>query len=104
MTQDPVTKNYTMVLYYCDMGNLRTYLNQSNEYISFESKIFDLLKIARGLLDIHSVNKVHKDFHSGNILFINKYAFISDLGMCQPANKSVKKEGVFGVLPYMAPE
>src|SRR5205823_14245675 len=31
---------------------------------------------------------------------------ISDLGMCQPANKeqSVKEEGIYGVLPYMAPE
>ncbi|CAB4414523.1 unnamed protein product [Rhizophagus irregularis] len=28
-----------------------------------------------------------------------------DLGMCQPANKkSVKEEGIYGVLPYMAPE
>ncbi|RIA90835.1 hypothetical protein C1645_822835 [Glomus cerebriforme] len=48
---------------------------------------------------------IHKDFHSGNIL-INQNPFISDLGMCQPANneQSVKKEGAYGVLPYMAPE
>ncbi|RGB40708.1 kinase-like domain-containing protein, partial [Rhizophagus diaphanus] len=48
----------------------------------------------------------HKDFHSGNILFSGSM-FISDLGMCQPANnkeKPDKKEGVYGVLPYMAPE
>jgi serine/threonine protein kinase len=33
--------------------------------------------------------------------------YISDLGMCQPVKnerKPVKKEGVYGVLPYMAPE
>ncbi|GBC06545.1 hypothetical protein RclHR1_00690035 [Rhizophagus clarus] len=31
---------------------------------------------------------------------------ISDLGMCQPANKeqTVKEEGIYGVLPYVAPE
>src|SRR6266542_1041306 len=34
--------------------------------------------------------------------------YISDLGMCQLANKNneqlVKKGGIYGVLPYMAPE
>ncbi|RGB26479.1 kinase-like domain-containing protein, partial [Rhizophagus diaphanus] len=48
----------------------------------------------------------HKDFHSGNILEGGSF-YVSDLGMCQPANnknKSDKKKGVYGVLPYMAPE
>ncbi|CAB4444208.1 unnamed protein product [Rhizophagus irregularis] len=55
-----------------------------------------------GLLDIHNAEKVHKDFHSGNILFKN-VPYISDLGMCQPAN--IKQTvGIYGVLPYMAPE
>ena len=61
-----------------------------------------------GLLDIHNAEKVHKDFHSGNILYYHaSIPLIGDLGMCQPANneeQSVKKEGVYGVLPYMAPE
>ncbi|RGB21563.1 kinase-like domain-containing protein, partial [Rhizophagus diaphanus] len=59
-----------------------------------------------GLLDIHNAGKVHKDFHSGNILY-RSGPYISDLGMCQPANnekQSVKQEGIYGVLPYMAPE
>ena len=74
------------------------YLNQSNSY-------YRLSNIANGLLDIHNAGKVHKDFHSGNILIYDKrFPFISDLGMCQPANQPVKKEGVYGVLPYMAPE
>jgi serine/threonine protein kinase len=93
-----------MVLHYCNGGNLRNHLNKSNNYIYYRLKIDSLLQIARGLLDIHNAGKVHKDFHSGNIL---NYAIplISDLGMCQPANKQpVKEEGVYGVLPYMAPE
>jgi serine/threonine protein kinase len=95
-----------MVLEYCNNGNLRNYLNQSENYMGYSSKIGHLFLIARGLLDIHNAEKVHKDFHSGNILF-NVGPFISDLGMCQPANneeRSVNKEGVCGVLPYMAPE
>ncbi|POG70342.1 kinase-like domain-containing protein, partial [Rhizophagus irregularis DAOM 181602=DAOM 197198] len=104
ITQDPNTKEYMMVLDYCENGNLRNYLNKSEEYIYYQSKIDKLQQIARGLLDIHIAEKVHKDFHSGNILF-DYSPFISDLGMCQPANKkSVKEEGIYGVLPYMAPE
>ncbi|POG80522.1 kinase-like domain-containing protein [Rhizophagus irregularis DAOM 181602=DAOM 197198] len=94
-----------MVLYYCENGNLRNYLNKSKNYINYKSKIDQLQQIASGLLDIHNADKVHKDFHSGNILFAGS-PYISDLGMCQPANikKTVKEEGIYGVLPYMAPE
>ncbi|RGB21663.1 kinase-like domain-containing protein [Rhizophagus diaphanus] len=106
ITQDPGTKNYMMVLLYCTYGNLRNYfLNEESDYYS---KIKNLKRIASGLLDIHNAGKVHKDFHSGNILYYSvNIPYISDLGMCQPANneeQSAKKEGVYGVLPYMAPE
>ena len=95
-----------MVLLYCKSGNLRNYLNQSEDYIRYELKLKNLFQLALGLLDIHNANKIHKDFHSGNILFFNENTlFISDLGMCQPAtNNQEKSEGVYGVLPYVAPE
>ncbi|UZO10184.1 uncharacterized protein OCT59_001782 [Rhizophagus irregularis] len=108
ITQDPNTKDYMMVLEYCEYGNLRNYLNKSKNYINYFSKIRNLMKIARGLLDIHNAGKIHKDFHSGNILYnFHGHPYISDLGMCQPANNEkqlVKQEGIYGVLPYMAPE
>jgi serine/threonine protein kinase len=93
-----------MVLYYCDGGNLRNhYLN--NE-LGYYLKIYNLKRIASGLLDIHNAEKIHKDLHSGNILF-DYIPYISDLGMCQPVNiekKSIENKGIYGVLPYMAPE
>ncbi|CAB4413960.1 unnamed protein product [Rhizophagus irregularis] len=101
ITQDPNTKDYMMVSFYCENGNLRNYyLNNSNNI-----KLYHLLEIANGLLSIHNAEKVHKDFHSGNILE-GGAMYISDLGMCQPANNKEKsdKKGVYGVLPYMAPE
>ncbi|PKK74221.1 kinase-like protein, partial [Rhizophagus irregularis] len=105
ITQDPNNKEYMMVIEYCKDGNLRNYLNKSKYYINYKLKTDKLQQIARGLLDIHNAEKVHKDFHSGNILFTS-LPFISDLGMCQPANikQTVKEEGIYGVLPYMAPE
>ena len=109
MTQDPNTKDYMMVLRYCEDGSLRNYLNKST--IDYETKIRNLGEFVNGLLDIHNAGIVHKDLHSGNLLFtMGKEVFplISDLGMSQPANiskeKSVKKEGIYGVLPYVAPE
>ncbi|RGB26902.1 kinase-like domain-containing protein [Rhizophagus diaphanus] len=102
ITQDPNTKDYMMVLEYCKYGNLRNYyLNNESNY---RLKIRNLIRIISGLLDIHNAGKVHKDFHSGNILYSGSFPYISDLGMCQPANKSAKQEGIYGVLPYMAPE
>jgi serine/threonine protein kinase len=88
-----------MVLYYRKDGNLRDYyLNNSED----DMKLYHLLRIASGLLDVHSAGKVHKDFHLGNILYDGS-TYISDLGMCQPVNND-KNEGVYGVLPYIAPE
>ncbi|GBB92183.1 hypothetical protein RclHR1_01980008 [Rhizophagus clarus] len=85
ITQDSNTREYIMVLKYCSVGNLRNYLNTSKHYINYATKIDKLKQIARGLLDIHNAGKKR---------------------MCQPANKekSGKEEGIYGVLPYMAPE
>ena len=69
-----------------------------------------MTEFTRGLLDIHDAGKVHKDLHSGNVLFFNSVKndiglTISDLGMCQPANiVKDNKKGVYGVLPYVVPE
>src|SRR5436305_7829852 len=100
MTQDPNTKDYMMVLRYCEDGSLRNYLNKS---IDYETKIRNLFEFAWGLLDIHNAGMVHKDLHSGNLLFAlhphtkRHFPLIGDLGMSQPANiskeKSVSKEG-----------
>ncbi|GES88113.1 kinase-like domain-containing protein [Rhizophagus clarus] len=64
ITQHPDTKEYMMVLNFCNKGNLRNYINKSKKYISYKTKIGYLQKIARGLSDIHNAEKVHKDFHS----------------------------------------
>jgi serine/threonine protein kinase len=90
-----------MVLQFCENGNLREYLNKSEDYLDYESKIEHLYMIARGLSDIHNAGKIHRDIHPGNILFWSA-SYISDLGMCQ--REKGEKEEIYGVLPYMAPE
>jgi serine/threonine protein kinase len=92
-----------MVLPYCDGGNLRNFLMNNMDYTD---KIDYLLFIINGLSIIHDAGKVHKDFHSGNILVFEELPIISDLGMCQPVNNKDQstEKGVYGVIPYMAPE
>ncbi|RGB40956.1 kinase-like domain-containing protein [Rhizophagus diaphanus] len=118
ITQDPSTNNYMMVLDYCDRGDLKN-LNKSE--LDYKEKINILVEIARGLLEIHNAGKVHKDFHSGNILFFsnerdiqsreddsvfyyNIHAYISDLGLCRPVNDEKLSDEIRGIIPYMAPE
>jgi serine/threonine protein kinase len=61
------------------------------------------------------LNFVHRDFHSGNILYSKrtdtlysnhkKYRWqIGDLGLSHSANDSLFNNEIYGVIPYIAPE
>ncbi|RIA83820.1 kinase-like domain-containing protein [Glomus cerebriforme] len=100
ITKDPKTNNFMMVMDYADDGNLRQNLNRNfNWYENF----IRLRYIAGGLRDIHKNGLMHQDFHSGNILGIKNGYFITDLGLCKPADEKNNNK-VYGVLPYVAPE
>ena len=55
------------------------------------------------LYEIHEKKLIHKDLHLGNIKKARKLV-ITDLGLCRPVSIEATKKGVYGVLPYMAPE
>ncbi|CAI2187081.1 7447_t:CDS:2, partial [Funneliformis geosporum] len=59
---------------------------------------------ADALNSIHKDDIIHKDLHSGNILYLqyNNYWYISDLGFCGPAD--MPSGSIYGNLPYIAPE
>ena len=70
-------------------------------------KLYKLYKIITGLDRIHQNDLIHCDFHDGNILnFDKKESYISDLGLCRSAKyfQSFKKDDIYGVIPFMAPE
>jgi|SRR6185312_1050657 len=109
ISQDPITKNYVMVMDYKKEGNLRQLLQNKNRELSLKDKLKRLRNIAGGLSLIHNQNLIHRDFHSGNILSgYSKYdenqSHISDLGLSCSANCQKLEGQVFGVLPYVAPE
>lgn len=109
ISQNPITKNYIMVMEYMPEGNLRQYLCK-NSGVSFEDKFRSLRSIAYGLRNVHEQNLVHRDFHSGNILNskLNQsnriISYISDLGLSFLTNSQKQDGQIFGVFPYVAPE
>ncbi|POG53550.1 kinase-like domain-containing protein [Rhizophagus irregularis DAOM 181602=DAOM 197198] len=109
ISQDPDTKEYIMVLQYAKEGNFNHWINKNYEYFNWKDKLFALLDIINGLKEIHQKNIVHRDFHTGNILFLrNINAFgncisISDMGLCGEVG-NIDETKIYGVMPYVAPE
>ncbi|CFW93425.1 putative Non-specific protein-tyrosine kinase [endosymbiont DhMRE of Dentiscutata heterogama] len=107
ISQDPITKNYVMVMKYIPDGNLRQHLNANNKDLCF--KTLQLYFIAAGLNSVHGQGLMHRDLHSGNILNLNGnkdedfFCYIADFGLCRPVNEADKSK-VYGVMPYVAPE
>jgi serine/threonine protein kinase len=84
--------------------NLREYLQQNYGQLTWKIKIEIAFEISRALYFIHEEKSIHRDLHSGNVLFsqLNNRWRISDLGFCGPADKSLTS--IYGNLPYIAPE
>ncbi|POG63361.1 kinase-like domain-containing protein [Rhizophagus irregularis DAOM 181602=DAOM 197198] len=76
MTKDPETKEFIMITQFAEKGNLRSFLS----------------------------SYFHKDFHSGNILLIDDWSYISDFGLSGSSNEQKSDNKICGVLPYIAPE
>jgi serine/threonine protein kinase len=84
--------------------NLRDYLQHNHNRLTWEEKINITQSIIGELEGIHDENSIHRDLHSGNILYsqFNDNWYISDLGFCGPADKP--STSIYGNLPYIAPE
>jgi serine/threonine protein kinase len=104
ITQDLETLNYMIVMVKISLGSLR------NNLLVFKynpnDKFRHLSNISTQLETIHKLDLVHGDFHNGNLLCLGYChgTVISDLGLCRPVNQPNKKNEIYGVLPYMAPE
>src|SRR5688572_26617133 len=79
--------------------DLRKYLQQNRNKITWKEKIQITDDIIYALSKIHKENAIHRDLHSGNILYHQYHDVwrISDLGFCGPADKPL------GSI-YIAPE
>ncbi|GBB98720.1 hypothetical protein RclHR1_00330047 [Rhizophagus clarus] len=114
ITKNPELGDYMLVMQYASGGDLHNWLQNKFEEIKWnKDKLIILWQISEGLETIHKSDYIHRDFHSGNILYDllhNSSKFkerhqwlIGDLGLSQPANDTSNNE-IYGVIPYIAPE
>ncbi|RGB40022.1 kinase-like domain-containing protein [Rhizophagus diaphanus] len=103
LTQNPINGSYMLVMNKMDM-DLRKYLQQNHDKLTWKERINFAFEIIHAVYFICRENAIHRDLHSGNILYsqLNDSWYISDLGFCGPADKSSKS--IYGNLPYIAPE
>ncbi|CAG8463144.1 6982_t:CDS:2, partial [Cetraspora pellucida] len=79
ISQDPLSKEYIMVMKYFEHGSIRDYLR--NNHINWLQKMKFIRQISFALSTIHECNFCHRNLHTGNILVDHfPFARISDLG------------------------
>src|SRR6266511_4518947 len=104
ITQDPVTEDFVIIMKYYKLGSLRDYITKNFYNIKWNEKLEILKRIVEGLKHLHNQKIIHKDFHSGNILYENDWdVVISDLGISKSLIDDDGDE-IYGVISYMAPE
>src|SRR5579871_6576457 len=92
LTQDPSNGDYMLVMNKMDI-DLRKYLQQNHNQLTWKERIQIVNNITLALKRIHDENAIHRDLHSGNMLYAYSRGGnfeISDLGFCGPANKPLK--------------
>ncbi|RIA91130.1 kinase-like domain-containing protein, partial [Glomus cerebriforme] len=94
-----------IIMSYAKEGSLRKCLSDIVKF-KWQHKLQLLKNIILGLKVIHESDLAHCDLHDGNILISENYeTYIIDLGLCKPVNDLQNSiDGIYGVLPYMAPE
>ncbi|RIA85583.1 kinase-like domain-containing protein [Glomus cerebriforme] len=117
ITKDPSKNEFISIIKYAEGGDLHDYLNSNFSSLNWNKKLSILSSFLRDLKTIHEQGFIHKDIHSKNILLSkNKtsfreenllIAYLPTSGLTRPmvptGNKN-EKEGIYGILPYIAPE
>jgi len=93
-------KRIWMVMEYCDAGTLKQLLVIEMS----EGQIANVLKqVLKGLSYLHSLNRIHRDIKSANILLnMNGDVKVADLGLCIEGEGA--QSGMAGSKYWMAPE
>ncbi|GES97472.1 kinase-like domain-containing protein [Rhizophagus clarus] len=107
ISQNSDTKDYIMILDYAEGGSFNNWLNNNYKEFSWSRKLKVLLYIIQGLKVIHQKSIVHRDLHTGNILFTTNNiddfnVVISDTGLCGKVGNT--ETNIYGIMSYVAPE
>ncbi|PKY44113.1 kinase-like protein [Rhizophagus irregularis] len=100
----PDTNKYLIVMRYFEEGDLRKYIYSNSVTNSWVNRIDRLWSIAIDLRTLHRADLVHRDLHSGKVLFgSDRRSFIADFGLACKDGQAQEDDSK-GVLPYVAPE
>src|SRR3989337_450297 len=98
ITQNPITKDFIIIMKYYRLGSLRDYITKNFYNIKWNEKLEILGNIVKGLNHLHNQEIIHRDFHSGNILYENNWdVVISDLGISKSSIDNNDDE-IYGVI------
>ena len=92
---------------YYKLGSLKDFITKNFYNVKWNEKLNILKHIIEGLNHLHNQKIIHRDFHSGNILYENEVDIvISDLGISKSSISSIDNDDdeIYGVISYMAPE
>ncbi len=104
-------QNYCLVMEYAEGGTLQTRLNKTSGKLTLPQQMRWAMQISYGLNQLHSLNILHRDLKSKNILLNNREeAKVGDFGLSVVKSTSISQSktsdamGAAGTLPWMAPE
>ncbi|RUP45834.1 hypothetical protein BC936DRAFT_147680 [Jimgerdemannia flammicorona] len=104
LSQHPQTQQYLMVMWLATNGTLENMKLQGQNNWSDVATV--ARRLAANLADLHECGFSHRDLHPGNLAFIDSLVepFLIDVGLAQSVEDDNECGGVYGRLPYLAPE
>ncbi|EXX51360.1 Ypk2p [Rhizophagus irregularis DAOM 197198w] len=114
LTQDPLTQDLIFIMPYYN-SDLSHYIIKDFFNINWYHKLNRLKEIINSLNEIHEVDIIHRDLHSGNILIDENIltkknlAKLCDIGISKSATEhdlsnDNEENNIYGIIPYVAPE
>ncbi|RIA84988.1 kinase-like domain-containing protein [Glomus cerebriforme] len=107
ITQDSNSQDFMIIMPYYEESDLIHHITKDFYNLTWDTKLYNLKETNNGLINLHGVNIIHRDFHSGNIFFeSDENVRIGDLGISKSTTESTNDDSdeIYGIIPYMAPE